>query len=54
MNDFTYKTDALTHGISSEAGLIASNWARRPADERFTSLQALRDFKFKRLSDDAS
>ena len=46
MNDFTYKTDALTHGISSEAGLIASNWARRPADERFTSLQALRDFKF--------
>ena len=46
MNEFTYKTDALTHGISSEAGLIASNWARRPADERFTSLQALRDFKF--------
>ena len=45
MNDQTYKTDAFTHGISSEAGLIHSNWANRPADEKFLSLEELRTFK---------
>ena len=45
MNNQTYKTDAFTHGMSSEAGLIHSNWANRPADEKFLSLEELRTFK---------
>jgi len=40
----TYNTDAFTHGISKHNAL-ASNWANRPEDERFTSLDDMLQFK---------
>jgi len=36
-----YKTSAIQHGISSEGSHLASNYANRPEDERFDTLEEL-------------
>ena len=40
----TYQTAAASHGISKEGQKLASNYANRPADERFDSLEELAAF----------
>ena len=41
METFTYQTAAYQKGISKEGMIVANNWANRPEDERFTSLNDL-------------
>jgi len=41
METFTYKTAAFQKGISKEGAIVANNWANRPEDERFISLDDL-------------
>ena len=36
-----YKTSAIQHGISSKGAQLASNYASRPEDERFDTLEQL-------------
>jgi len=40
----TYQTSAGAHGISKEGSQLASNYASRPADERFDNLESLITF----------
>ena len=40
----TYKTSAVQHGISAHGKQLASNYANRPADERFDTLEELAAF----------
>ena len=37
----TYTTNAMAHGISKEGGAVASNWANRPDDEKFLSIDEM-------------
>ena len=45
METFTYQTAAYQKGISKEGMIVANNWANRPEDERFTSLNDLIEVK---------
>ena len=38
-----YKTDALSHGIGN--GKVSSQWWNRPDDQKFLSLEEMREFK---------
>ena len=40
----SYKTSATQHGISAHGTQLASNYANRPADERFDTLEELAAF----------